>query len=336
MAHPRQAPGAHTKPARKAVGNGTATAATAKSVKPLARSELPRIGERARPRPSALARMVEDAAGRVVASWQTLLESDSDDGAHKFRVATRQLRVVLHILRRADDTGHLKRLRQSLAAVAREAGRLRDLDVLVQDLVAPLIDPHSPPGLTALREHLAHERERARVSMCAALKAPEFVAARRDVARLPAWFDHDMEIASGRRKIRKLARRDLQKRWQKFCRRAKHLEHLSPEALHEARKSLKSLRYALVEFTPFLDRAATKELQKRILKLQDLFGYLNDVENAKTLTERLGPAPADADLNCAIGFVLGVHTARAARARRKLADQHRRLAACQMARELEQ
>ena len=132
MAHPRQAPGARTKPTRKAVGNGTATAATAataKSVKPLAGPELPRIGQRARPRPSALARMVEDAAGRVVASWQTLLESDSDDGAHKFRVATRQLRVVLHILRRADDTGHLKRLRQSLAAVAREAGHVDALEL---------------------------------------------------------------------------------------------------------------------------------------------------------------------------------------------------------------
>lgn len=49
------------------------------------------------------------------------------------------------------------------------------------------------------------------------------------------------------------------------------------------RKALKSLRYATEFFVPLMAAAEAQEFLKRLKKLQDVFGYLNDV----ALTNRL-------------------------------------------------
>ena len=278
--------------------------------------------------------MVTTAAQDLEMCWQQLLASDTADGAHKFRVATRRLRVVLHSLRREDER-RFKDLRQSLAVVSRTAGRLRDFDVLIGEIIEPLLDATAPPGCPVLLAQLIAERRQTRAGICAELDAPGMRKLRRGLPSLPHRLRHPRHAGHHRRALRKLARRDLKRRWRHFLHRADDLPALPPEHMHEARKSLKSLRYALAQFAPVLDPVDVARFHKRTLQLLDLFGYLNDVESAKVLVARLEPAAAHVDVNCAIGYVLGTHTERARRARKKLAVRLKQLAATKMARALD-
>lgn len=317
------------KPARKSAAlraTADVKAVRAKPAKRRARKPAPTIN-------SPFLDMLTLASEHLAMCWQHLLADDTADAAHKFRVAVRRLRVVLDILRREDEQ-RFNDVRQSLAAVSRTAGRLRDLDVLTDEIIAPLLDADAPPGGPELVAQLTADRAKARVSVCAALDTPDMQHLRDQLHALPQRLKNRQGKKNPRRVLRKLARRDLKKRWRHFTRRAGHLADLPPDELHEARKSLKSLRYALAHFAPVLDPVDVARFHKRILQLLDLFGYLNDVEAAKVLAGRLDPQAAQRPVNCAIGYVFGTHTERARRARKKLGSRLKQLAATKMARQL--
>lgn len=78
---------------------------------------------------------------------------------------------------------------------------------------------------------------------------------------------------------------------------------------------MKRLRYAAEFFLPLFEGAEAGRLVKRIKRILDTFGYLNDVAMAEMLIDICrAEGLADTDRDGAAGYVLGWHSARAEKA----------------------
>jgi triphosphatase len=75
------------------------------------------------------------------------------------------------------------------------------------------------------------------------------------------------------------------------------------------RKQLKRLRYTAEFFLPLFDGDDAGRFVKRLKRMLDTFGYLNDVAMAEMLTDICrAEGSADTDRDSAAGYVLGWHT----------------------------
>jgi CHAD domain-containing protein len=108
------------------------------------------------------------------------------------------------------------------------------------------------------------------------------------------------------------ARSALAKGWKKAAKYGEHLDDLDGEERHEMRKSLKRLRYNLEFFGSLYKAKDVRQFVKELRKLQDVFGYVNDVVTASQLNtiseERCRDSP---EAQRAAGYVLGWHNAEA-------------------------
>jgi CHAD domain-containing protein len=105
--------------------------------------------------------------------------------------------------------------------------------------------------------------------------------------------------------------------------------HGPPAARHELRIALKKLRYASEFFRSLYGRKDARRYLRRLSRLQDLLGALNDVATAgRVLQELLARVePGDGEsLARAAGFVEGFAARQDELALRKLAAQWRRFA----------
>jgi len=102
----------------------------------------------------------------------------------------------------------------------------------------------------------------------------------------------------------------LQKRWKKAVRLGRTIDSLEGDERHKMRKSLKKLRYTAEFLAPLYPKAKVKPFIKRLKRLQDVFGYVNDVSMAGVLGDIASSHCEDADALVAAGKVLGYHEAK--------------------------
>ena len=83
-----------------------------------------------------------------------------------------------------------------------------------------------------------------------------------------------------------LQRMALSKSDKKVAKHGKKIATSAPERRHEMRKALKNLRYTAEFFANLYDTAQSRRRSSKSLKrLQDIFGYVNDVAMAKELRD---------------------------------------------------
>jgi triphosphatase len=112
----------------------------------------------------------------------------------------------------------------------------------------------------------------------------------------------------------------------KLLKRGRGFETLSQAERHRVRIALKKLRYAVDFFGAVFGQDRKSKFFKKLAKLQDDLGRMNDVAVAQTmLTDLIGDAADDdsepaesAELVFAAGSVLGWHRRRAAEIDRRL------------------
>jgi triphosphatase len=113
--------------------------------------------------------------------------------------------------------------------------------------------------------------------------------------------------------VKKFARDALAACWRKALKRGKHLAKLEGEQRHKMRKTLKTVRYAAEYFGSLYDANDAQPFVKQLKRLQDLFGYINDVETAVELENIADRYARDSrEAQRAAGYALGWHNARAA------------------------
>lgn len=241
---------------------------------------------------------------QIAAHRQVVLASCAPVGPHKLRVGLRRLRSAIKMLKGAISSDELK----ELAGEARDLGRaiapLRDADVLIDEIIGVAGRP-SAELRAALRAHRRQARRAARE----ALRRPECARfAQKCDAFAPAAERAAAAGDGGELGLAHTARKALRGAWREVRGRGRRLDALSIDERHEMRKSLKTLRYGFTLFSPLYEPAAAARYLKRVRKLQNVFGYLNDVAAAELLPQIV--QARDKRLKSEIKGVLATHQER--------------------------
>ena len=240
------------------------------------------------------------------------------EGPHQLRIGLRRLRAAFDIFAPAIGGQALDHLKREARWLGGEAGRLRDLDVAVHDLLRPEAAAHpAEPGFARLVDLLDETAAQQRADLCNTLAGIRAQAFLLDLARFTearGWLDPG-DIDQSQRLTRPLsgvAQDALAAHWGRTTRRARDIDGLSIDARHDLRKTLKGLRYAVEFLSPVLDDKPTRQFVKRLRVLQDLFGDLNDLAMAQSLlTGAQAPGADDPKVQRAVGWILGARTVRA-------------------------
>jgi triphosphatase len=229
---------------------------------------------------------------------------ENPEELHDMRVATRRMRAAISLFEDVLPV-RFRSLRDELGWIARELGAVRDLDVTLERLSewADEIasgDRSDLPGVVSLLES---QRDEARAQLLSALDSARYerlvsglVAMlrqgppRRAVStRAPAAAVVPEMVTSRHRSAVKAARR---------ARREGR-----PEDFHRLRIRCKRLRYAL-EFVSAVYEGKTSQVVRRVTRLQDSLGLLQDAHVAMERFRALATGPGAA-LPPATVFVMG-------------------------------
>lgn len=246
------------------------------------------------------------------------LDSDDPEGPHQLRVGLRRLRSALKLFKSLLDPEIASHLNAEARDIAAVAGDLRDLDVLIEDIIEPC-RPHAPSSidLEALVDTVEKRRSVAQNNireLLSGVRFRRFLLTLGSYTETKGWrrsasTDQKRNLAAP---IGGLAKTALSKCWKRVAKHARMLEELSIEERHTMRKDLKKLRYAIEFFLPLYNKSDAKPFLKKLRSLQDMFGYLNDVAMAEKIPELIEPRSSKRSAReRAAGFVLGWHQAQA-------------------------
>jgi inorganic triphosphatase YgiF len=273
----------------------------------------------------ALAAFVASAAEQIVANRAAVLETDDPEAAHQLRVGLRRLRSALRAFRPIEASAATRELAQHGRALGQSIGELRNADIFIEEIHAPAAATRrGGPGFAELREALLEHRAAMRAKARAALTSEQWSKLQLYLALWPQTVKDSPGLAAP---VRAFANEALSRNWKKIARRGARLEALSLEERHEMRKALKGFRYAVEFFGPLYDGRKAGRFVKDLKKLQDVFGYVNDVATAQALNAIAdGTCAANPAAQRAAGYVLGWHQVRSEHAWNDVAEVWRRLA----------
>jgi triphosphatase len=278
------------------------------------RSAEPRSARAPRVKPKhtcaeAFSAILASATEQILANRQAVLETNDPEGAHQLRVGLRRLRSALRALRPLAASASLRQFESLARDIARCVGTLRDADVLISAIHAPAEALSSDKrGFVELHEALVRHREIKRDEVKAALCG---AAWSRLQIYLTLWPRTLEEADALHQPIRKYARKTVNKRWRKTATYGRELDELSPERRHEMRKSLKELRYLAEFFAALFRKRSTRRFIAQLKRLQDVFGYLNDVRIAPQLRSISEKQDAGLQAATAASYIVGRHDAEA-------------------------
>lgn len=261
-----------------------------------------------------------ECLAQVTANLAVVSASDDPEGPHQLRVGLRRLRSAALVFGPALGGDRLRHIVKEAKWLSNEAGRVRDLDVALADILGPMrAEMSNEPGLESLEQELASHAQAARTSLRGLINGPrtwaflldlgEYTAARGWLD--PADWDQTARLA---RPLADTARKALDTRLARVMRRGRKIASLEIEARHDLRKELKKLRYMVEFFATIYPPKTVRPFVKRLKKLQDVFGDLQDVAMAEALFRAPdGPGSGSVASARAAGFVIGVRTERAHR-----------------------
>jgi triphosphatase len=283
---------------------------------------------------------VAESFRRIVLNTLSHLTANDDcarlnlhvEGVHQCRIALRRLRSALKIYGPHLAPHRIARVEENVRWLGGILGAARDIDVLQTELIAPAMESLGEGGdLAPLMADLAGKQAAAYVQVGEALGSERYrgflidLFALGHAGRLASpgqdQGDHGQGLAA-------FAAGALARLHRKLLKRGRDFETLSKSERHRVRIALKRLRYALDFFAELFDSEKQRKFFKRLARLQDDLGGMNDVAVAETVLMRLigvqadsaEPAAAQADgkLVFAAGRIIGWHRRRAAELDRKL------------------
>jgi len=253
---------------------------------------------------------------QIAANMVAVEASDDPEGPHQLRVGLRRLRSAFRLFKGQLGGPTMAALNAEARWLGRETGQLRDLDVVLSEMLASE-DDERDPGFTALRAAVEARRApvRARiVEVVRSARAQAFLIDLAEFVETRGWLVRDDHAQTARlaMPVETAAAAALEKRMHKASKLGKRIESLSVEERHELRKRLKKLRYGVEFFAPLFKAKKVKPFLKRLKKLQTMFGDLNDAAMAEALfTGPEAPGAADPAAQRAAGRVIGARLARA-------------------------
>lgn len=277
--------------------------------------------------------ILRDCQAQVAANMAEVMETDAVEGPHQLRIGLRRLRTAFGLFAPSLGPEAVKPLADVAQRLGQVVGQLRDADVLLDEVVADTIVGVDDPARVALTAALQEARVAARVEVRTALAQPEaaafpFVLGRFIEGRgwlVPTDYSQTERLATP---IAGLATEILDRNLARVMKRGRRIRRLDAEGLHELRKTLKKLRYAVEMLGPLYPDGKVAAYLEPLKELQDSFGSLNDAAMAEEkLTGAEAPAHGDPAAQRGVGWVLGVLSVRVADDRPKLYSRWRHLEA---------
>jgi inorganic triphosphatase YgiF len=284
------------------------------------RAALPRDGTAE----EAFAATLTHCLRHIGRNAQAVAEARDPEGVHQIRVGLRRLRAALGAFGESFRVAALEDLRNRAKLLADVFGETRDLDVFERDLLGPVAEAFTHDGMADLRLRLDAMRQLSWDRTVAVARSHDFTGFLIDLAAAVesrVWReDASPEMREDFvRPARGLACESLDKALKRACKRARRLASLDVHQRHRLRIALKKLRYAAEFFAALFDAKPVAGYLRRLSKLQDLFGALNDAASAGTILENALTHPLEAgdaeDAHShraeAAAFIEGWHQSRA-------------------------
>jgi inorganic triphosphatase YgiF len=223
---------------------------------------------------------------QVINNEAALIKGDPE-GVHQMRVGLRRLRAAMSLFSALLRDPQTEAIKTELKWLARELGPARELEVLVDRVVAPMKRRGRRwRGMPLLSQEFAERRDVALKCARDAVQSTRFRVLTVDIA---AWLQagpwtnpqDDLVRDQGDLPIEMFASEQLARRWRKIRKRGRVLGRLDARRRHQLRIQTKKLRYAAEFFaTLFTTRRAVKRCKQFLLaleRLQDGLGDLNDI-----------------------------------------------------------
>jgi len=238
---------------------------------------------------------------------------DDPEGPHQLRIGLRRLRSAFSTFSSVLACPEMERLSGEARWLGQEVGRLRDIEVVLHDIVEREAQAYPEEvGLARLAEQLAPRAVALREGLRNTLPGARVQALLLDLARftetrgwlLPHDFGQTERLA---KPVAEFADRAINRRWKKVVGRAHGLATLDTEARHDLRKELKKLRYVVEFLSPLYPKKRVIPFVRRLKRLQTVFGELNDAATVRAMFAE--PRPHHEAR--AVGWVTGASLARA-------------------------
>lgn len=263
---------------------------------------------------AAMRAVLRACLGHLMANEPATVERQDVEGLHQMRVALRRLRTAFALFPEAFAAPPHAALVEEARWLARALGPARDLDVFKDEILKPVHEAFPADSAFAV---LAQAMEKARAlawtEALTAVASARFTAFVLDLAALlegeAPGAANGARAQALQRPAREHAGAALEALFGKAEKLGKQLPKLSTADCHRLRRRLKRLRYAVEFFASLYPQADTGRYGKRLAKLQNTFGALNDAATASRIVESLinkTPEGAEA-LAWAGGLVVGWH-----------------------------
>ena len=223
---------------------------------------------------------------QVIDNEAALINGDPE-GVHQMRVGLRRLRASMSLFSGILRDPQTDAIKAELKWLAGELGPARELEVLVQRVVAPVKRQRRRwRGMPALSREIGERRQAALKRAQNAVQSARFRSLMLDLA---AWLEtgrwtspeDDFVRDRGHVPIAVYAAEQLAGRWRKVRKKGRALAELNACSRHKLRIQAKKLRYATEFFSSlFAGRQAVKRRKQfapALERLQDALGDLNDI-----------------------------------------------------------
>jgi CHAD domain-containing protein len=219
---------------------------------------------------------------------------DGPEPVHEMRVAVRRLRSAIALFRPAVGCPAVDACAAGLKALADRLGPARDWDVFVAETAASVAKVlPDDASLRRLRAVAERRRRQAYAGLREWLRGVEFRRLALALAGLAggrAWqtaLDPEQAETLGLG-LEAFASRALARRLHRLAAAGEAIEHLDPKSLHAIRLRAKRMRYVAEVFAPLYPGKATRRFMRRLARLQDRLGRLNDSSVADALLAEMG------------------------------------------------
>ncbi|WP_419909090.1 CHAD domain-containing protein [Hoeflea sp.] len=269
------------------------------------------------------------AAEQILGNWNLLYGLDDSEVPHQLRIGLRRLRTGLGIFNTLTEDKDLKRLSRAARELGRVVGRLRNADVLVEDIAEPAIAAlGTHKRHDALLGYLSKARLKERRKVRALIAGKEWTRLKLNCMLFDQAVErafHQAPESVARHRFPDIAAMALERIWQHVRKRGRGFANHKISERHEMRKTLKTMRYASDYLMPVYPGEDSRIFFERLRGLQNVFGYLNDVAMADELAAAIAVEHSHrSDLAKSVRLICKWHAKRAQKQMRK-ADERWRL-----------
>ena len=260
---------------------------------------------------TALDSIIEYCVSHILRNDRCASERAHAEGVHQVRVGLRRLRSGLHLFKSALPEAQFDWINGEARVFAKALGPARDLDVFRESVLPPVAEQLGDLGdFAAIDRAAAGLQDQAYEMVKDALASERFTTFMIELMRwrkLRSWRQQSVTAEAARlfSPIMELSTPLLAARHRAVLKRGKGFAKLTLPERHEVRLRVKKLRYATDFFAGLYPAKASKPYLRRLSRLQDDLGHLNDVATLDDVLGRILEKSGGARTQRAAGCLLG-------------------------------